>query len=95
MSSVDIDIYFSNFKTFFKDNPDELNKLIGNASDIVFFDEVYKQIHENYEGGDELPLTHKQIISIVVKINKISNKPKEEIQNNIFQETKFGTFCLN
>ena len=43
MSSVDIDIYFSNFKTFFKDNPDELNKLIGNASDIVFFDEVYKE----------------------------------------------------
>ena len=52
-------------------------------------------MNENYEGGDELTLTHKQIISIVVKINKISNKPKEEIQNNIFQETKFGTFCLN
>lgn len=95
MSNVDIDIYFSNFKTFFRENPTELSKLIGGASDEDFYNEVYKKVHENYEGGDELTLTHKQIISIVVKINKISNKPQEEVQNNIFQETKFGTFCLN
>jgi len=95
MSSVDIDIYFSNFKTFFRENPTELSKLIGKASDEDFYDEVYKKVHENYKEGDELPLTHKQIMSIVVKINKIPNKPQEVIKNHIFQETKFGTFCLN
>ena len=32
MSNVDIEIYFSQFKTFFLENPTELIKLIGKAS---------------------------------------------------------------
>lgn len=99
MTNVDIDIYFSNFKTFFKENPQELNNLIGNASDTDFFNAVYEKINENFKEGDELELTHKQIIAIVLDINKTINPPKKEIVYNdnthLFQKTEFGLICLN
>jgi len=37
MSNIDIEIYFSQFKNFFLDNPTELIKLIGKASERILF----------------------------------------------------------
>jgi hypothetical protein len=95
MSNVDIEIYFSQFKTFFLENPTELIKLIGNASERDFFNEVYSTIHDNHDSGDELQLTHKQIMDIVIKLNKIREVDNSYSDSQIFQKTKFGMFCLN
>jgi len=93
MSNVDVEIYFSQFKDFFKENPGELKNLIGSGSPEDFFNEVYDMVNKNYENGDELQLTKKQIIEIVLKINQMS--PDEKVSVNIFQNTKFGEICLN
>ena len=48
----------------------------------------------NYENGDEVSLTQKQIINIVIKL-KSPNKEIEDKVYNIFQNTNFGKICLN
>lgn len=95
MANVDIDIYFSKFKTFFKENPQELNNLIGKASGTDFFNEVYNKIIENSKESDELQLTQKQMINIILEINKVNDVNKEDISIDIFQKTPFGLICLN
>jgi len=95
MSNIDVEIYFSQFKTFFVENPKELRKLIGIASDEEFFNEVYLEINNNHERGEEVVLTQKQIIEIVLKLNKSKPKDINGTVDNIFQKTDFGLICLN
>ena len=42
MGNVEIEIYMSNFKTFFDKNPEQLSQLIGVADPDMFFDGVKK-----------------------------------------------------
>ena len=93
MSNVDVEIYFSQFKEFFKENPSELKNLIGSGNAEDFFNEVYVTVSRNYENGEELELTKKQIIEIVLKINQMG--PDENAPMQIFQNTRFGEICLN
>lgn len=93
MANVDVEIYFSKFKEFFKENPNELKNLIGVGKPEDFFNEVYDTVNKNYERGEELELTKKQIIEIVLKINQMG--PDEKISPQIFQNTKFGKIYLN
>ena len=93
MSNVDVEIYFSQFKEFFKENPSELKNLIGEGKSEDFFNEVYDTVNRKYENGEELELTKKQIIEIVLKINQMG--PDEKVPTQIFQNTKFGEICLN
>lgn len=93
MSNVDVEIYFSQFKEFFKENPSELKNLIGEGKPEDFFNEVYATVSRNYENGEELELTKKQIIEIVLKINQMG--ADDEVPTQIFQNTKFGEICLN
>jgi hypothetical protein len=93
MSNIDVEIYFSQFKDFFKSNPDELSKIIGKASADDFFKEVYDKVVENHTNGNGIELTRKQIIDIVVKINGIS--PIDTQKSLVFKNTKFGEICLN
>lgn len=95
MNNVDIEIYFSQFKTFFKENPRELENLIGKGSADEFYNEVYKKITENSKNGEELELTQRQIIDVVLKINQMGYKKEDEIPLEIFQQTEFGLICLN
>ena len=89
---IDVDVYISQFKTFFKENPDELIKLIGDRPPQHFFDEVYKAAMDNVDQGHDPTLTQQQIIDIVRSIVGTSTTDKEF---NPFFETKVGTFCLN
>jgi hypothetical protein len=95
MQNVDVQIYFSQFKTFFNENPRELENLIGKGSPEEFYSEVYKKILENFNKGDELELTQRQIIDVVLKINQMGYKEEEQIPKEIFQKTEFGLICLN
>ena len=90
MSNVDIQIYISQIKTFFNENPEQLIKLIGNINPDIFFDEVEKVSTINYEKGEDIQLTNKQMVSILFKINK--GRTKDIIA---VEETKFGKLYLN
>lgn len=90
MSNVDIQIYISQIKTFFNENPEQLIKLIGNINPDIFFDEVEKLSTINYEKGEDVQLTNKQMVSILFKINKGRTKDIVAVE-----ETKFGKLYLN
>jgi hypothetical protein len=90
MSNVDIQIYISQIKTFFNENPEQLVKLIGNINPDIFFDEVEKVSTINYEKGEDVQLTNKQMVSILFKINKGRTKDIVAVE-----ETKFGKLYLN
>jgi hypothetical protein len=91
MNNVDVNIYLTQFKTFFKQNPQDLINLIGNTNPDEFYVEVEKQIIENHTNNQFLELTQKQLIDILVRINK--QKIKKDVSS--FFETKFGGFSLN
>ena len=46
--NVDIEIYVSNLKKFFKDNPDQLKILIGEMDQVEFFSRLKDVSESNY-----------------------------------------------
>jgi len=93
--NVDVQIYVSNFVKFFTDNPDELQKLIGVAEPQEFFDEVVKVANENFDKGEDIELTQKQMIGIILKLNHM--QPEEEVATIVepYFETSYGKIFLN
>lgn len=90
--NVDIQIYMSNFKEFFTNNPNDLISLIGDSKKELFFDMVREKVIENHDKGDELELTKKQILDIVLILTK--DKNKKEVKNYIYKG-KFADIILN
>jgi hypothetical protein len=96
MSSVDIDIYVNQLITFFDKNPNDLIDLIGNLLKESFYEKVREQCVKNSEIGDEVSLTQKQIIDIVVELKKVKLIEYDKTKlYSIVQETKFGSIFLN
>ena len=62
--NIDVQIYISQIKTFFEENPNELVTLIGNADPEKFFIEMEKIALMNYEKGEDVQLTQKQMLEI-------------------------------
>lgn len=91
--NIDIEIYMKNFVSFFENNPNDLMELIGNELKDDFFKEVRKQCYSNVEKGEDIVLTQKQLIEIVVKLKKTT--PKDVLKNGVFQQTNFGLISLN
>jgi len=95
MSNIDVEIYLSQMKTFFKENPNELVKLLGQANAEDFFDGVFKIATENVEKGDEVQLTNKQMIQLIVDLNKPKQKTiKKEVMVPYINH-RFGKIFLN
>jgi len=89
---VDVQIYLSNVKQFFKNNPNDLMELIGNSNQDMFFELVEKQVLENQKGEDGLELTKKQIIDIVLILTK--DRDQEKIESFIMKGP-YGNIFLN
>jgi hypothetical protein len=92
MNKVDVDIYIAQLIKFFKDNPTDLNQIIGDLDSEKFYEEVKIQAKENLEKGDNVQLTQNQILNIVVKL---SRDRAEKSTGKTFFFTKFGPICLN
>tara|TARA_R110000803_G_scaffold30543_6_gene68813 strand:+ start:525 stop:812 length:288 start_codon:yes stop_codon:yes gene_type:complete len=94
--NVDVQIYISNFIKFFNDNPNELKQLIGVAKPDDFYEYVEKVSNDNFENGEDIQLTQKQIIKIVVELNHMGMK-EEEVKVNLkpYYETSYGLIFLN
>lgn len=96
MKNIDVEIYLSQFINFFEKNPNDLIELIGGSLKEEFFDKVEEQCYKNYENGDEISLTQKQIIDIVIDLkNEMPKNVVEEKVIGVFQHTKFGVISLN
>jgi hypothetical protein len=89
---VDIQIYLSNLKQFFKNNPNDLMNLIGDSNQEKFFELVEEQVIENQKNGDGLELTKKQIIDIVLILTKVRDQEKIE---SFIMKGPFGNIFLN
>lgn len=96
MKNIEVDIWLNQFISFFDKNPNELKQLIGDIDKELFFSKVKERCIKNLEEGDEVSLTQKQLIDILVSLNKTHN---QEINfknvDKLFEKTKFGSFCLN
>ena len=90
--NTDVQIYMSNFIEFFTKNPNDLIVLIGENNKEQFFEMVKEKVIENHVKGDDLELTKKQIIDIVLILTKDDNK--KEIKNYIYKG-KFTDIILN
>lgn len=95
MKNIDVDIYMTQIKGFFEKNPNSLVELIGNLNRDVFFNKVEEQCYKNVKDGDEISLTQKQLIDIVVSMNNPTTENVKDKISGIFQVTKFGVISLN
>ena len=90
---VEVEIYISNLIKFFKNNPNDLLNLIPEEKKEEFFQKIKEVAINNYEKGNEVSLTQKQLMGVCLEITK-SNKLDTK-QESFFQETKFGRIYLN
>ncbi len=83
----------SNIIKFFKENPEELKKLIPEQKKSQFFDKIREIAISNSEKGDEVTLTKNQIVDLCVEMNSKS----AELPNikSVIYQTPFGEFSLN
>jgi hypothetical protein len=96
MGNVDVDIYVNQLITFFDKNPNDLIDLIGDLLRESFYEKVREQCVKNSKIGDEVSLTQKQIIDIVVELKKVKLIEYDKTKlYSIVQETKFGSIFLN
>jgi len=89
MKNADVDIYVSQVIRFFETNPDELKLLIGDLNKDDFFMKIKELSLKNHQEGQDVNLTRKQLIDIVVQMNK-----KIEVKDG-FMHTIYGKICLN
>jgi hypothetical protein len=90
--NVDVQIYLSNFKSFFNNNPNDLINLIGDGDKDKFFELVQESVIENNEKGEDLELTKKQLIDIMLILTK--DRVEEKVENFILKGP-YGDIFLN
>ena len=96
MKNVDVEIYINQFITFFNNNPNDLLQLIGDVLKDDFYDRVKQQSLDNIENGEDVSLTQKQIISIVVELkNSQHDEVDMDMIKSIIYHTQFAHFSLN
>lgn len=95
MKNIDVEIYLNQLINFFEKNPNDLLDLIGDSLKEDFYKKVEETCYKNIDSGDEVSLTQKQIIDIVVELKKESFEKIEPKVIGVFQKTKYGKFSLN
>jgi hypothetical protein len=94
-NNVDCEIYISGFIGFFDKNPKDLKNLIGEIKKEKFYMEVRICVYQNFDKGEEITLTQKQLLDILVKLHKSTEKVKEIEVMVPIHKTKWGEFILN
>jgi hypothetical protein len=84
--SVDVEIYMNNIIKFFKDNPKDLLNLVPKDKENEFYLKMKEQAFENYEKGEEIPLTQQQIILICVELNQTQLHPPKMTMSDLLAE---------
>jgi hypothetical protein len=92
MNSVDVDIYLAQLMKFFKDNPTDLNAIIGDLDSEKFYEQVRIQALHNIEKGEDVQLSQIQIMNIVVRLTR---QKKQSNTKKPFLYHHLNTICLN
>jgi hypothetical protein len=96
MKNVEVEIYINQFITFFNNNPNDLLELIGDVLKDDFYKKVKQKSYDNVEKGEDVSLTQRQLISIVVELKKSQNQEIDiDKIESIFIQTPFGQISLN
>ncbi len=95
-TNVECEIYISNMINFFEKNPNDLIDMIGNEDKQRFYDKIREYVYKNFENGEEVTLTQKQLIEIVLDLNN-KNKKKTVSYDVLvpYIKTKYGEIILN
>ena len=80
----------NNVIKFFRENPNDLLNLVSKDKEEFFYKKVKEVATKNYEKGEDVILTHSQILDLCSEINH----PKET-KINATQKTIFGDLFLN
>jgi hypothetical protein len=94
MRYPEVEIYLNQFVSFFEKNPNDLLSLIGDSLKEDFFEKVREKSIANFTNGEDVSLTQKQIIDVVVELKKPTKEENTQIENIVFN-TKFGEIILN
>lgn len=94
MKNVDVEIYVNQLISFFDKNPNDLIDLIGDLEKDNFYNKIKEECYKNLEKGEEISLTQKQLIDIVISLRK-DKKVDEHVIMGVFESTKFGLIGLN
>lgn len=96
MTNIDVELYLSQFHSFFKTNPAELTKLIGDLDSDTFFSKVKELAYKNFKENGDMILTKNQLIDIVVEMHRDTNNTNQKDSlEKIFEDSKYGKICLN
>jgi hypothetical protein len=87
---IDVEIYMTNVIKFFKENPNDLLNLVSKDKEQFFYKKVKEAATKNYEKGEDVILTHSQILDLCSEINQSKEKEIHGIQKTIF-----GNLFLN
>lgn len=91
--SVDVEIYMSNLIKFFKQNEKDLLNLVPKTMEQKFYERVREVAFSNFENGNDVTLTQKQMIEICAELN---GKPiNEKKLKAVMVKTPFGFYSLN
>lgn len=93
--NVDIEIYLSNLIKFFKQNPNDLMKLVPKQLEEKFYQKIRDVAIGNLDAGREIILTQKQIVALCVELNTEFKNESIFVNNKAFQKLPIGYICLN
>ncbi len=95
-TNVECEIYISNMVNFFEKNPNDLIDMIGNEDKQRFYDKIREYVYKNFENGEEVTLTQKQLIEIVLDLNNKNKKKTVSYEVLVpYIKTKYGEIILN
>ena len=95
-TNVECEIYISNMVNFFEKNPNDLIDMIGNEDKQRFYDKIREYVYKNFENGEEVTLTQKQLIEIVLDLNNKTKKKTVSYEVLVpYVKTKYGEIILN
>jgi hypothetical protein len=92
MGDLDIEIYMSNFRTFFEKNPKQLVQLIGDIDPEKFYEKVRKIVEKNTEDGKQTEPTRQQMIDLILELNGVPSNLEKLMPT---MSHHMGLICLN
>ena len=93
--SVDVEIYMNNIVKFFRENEKDLLNLVPKNKEEEFYVKIKETAFKNYDKGQEVSLTQKQLIEICVELNGKKELPVEEKVDKTLVKKMFGYYYLN
>ena len=93
--NLDVEIYMNGVIKFFNENLKDLANLIPVEKKDIFFKKIKEKALENAEKGEEVTITHKQMIDICIEINTGEKVVEIRHLDSPVFKTKYGDIFLN